>query len=75
MNDFIIKAAAMALASTPEMNAYWDSKTEAPTSNSNVDISLAVATEKGLITPVIREASRKSVKSIAETSQVATYHI
>ncbi|GAV77803.1 2-oxoacid_dh domain-containing protein/Biotin_lipoyl domain-containing protein/E3_binding domain-containing protein [Cephalotus follicularis] len=65
VNDIVIKAVAIALKNVPEANAFWDvGKGEAILCDS-VDISIAVATEKGLMTPIIRNADQKSIQSIS----------
>ncbi|MCC5901887.1 MAG: pyruvate dehydrogenase complex dihydrolipoamide acetyltransferase [Halomonas sp.] len=62
VNDFIVFAAARALRRVPEVNASW---TEAEVIRYlDVDISVAVATESGLITPVVREVDRKGLAEI-----------
>jgi len=63
VNDCVIKAAAMALKEVPAANAYW-SDAEGIMDNSAVDISMAVSTDKGLITPIIRGADQKSLVEI-----------
>ncbi len=63
LNDFVIKAAALALGDVPAINAsfsessirYFD----------DVHVSVAVALDDGLVTPVIEHADRKSVAQIA----------
>jgi pyruvate dehydrogenase E2 component (dihydrolipoamide acetyltransferase) len=63
INDFLIRAAALALRTVPEANASW---TDGVTRHyKRVDIAIAVATETGLITPVIRDAGRKGIGEIA----------
>lgn len=62
VNDMIIKAVALASAQVPEMNACWAET--AIHQYHHVDISVAVATEKGLLTPVIRQAENKSLSTI-----------
>ncbi|MDA1309093.1 MAG: pyruvate dehydrogenase complex dihydrolipoamide acetyltransferase [Proteobacteria bacterium] len=63
VNDLVIKAAAIALKQVPAANASW---TEAETRiYHSVDISVAVAIEGGLITPVIRGAQNKGLAEIA----------
>lgn len=52
VNDFIIKAAAVTLKQMPNVNASWDG--EGPKQLPFIDISVAVATDKGLITPIIK---------------------
>jgi pyruvate dehydrogenase E2 component (dihydrolipoamide acetyltransferase) len=63
INDFLIKALAVALARHPEVNAEWSDK--AITKHHRVHIGVAVAIEDGLITPVVRDADRKGVGEIA----------
>ena len=56
VNDLIVRAAALALQDVPEMNVMWteDAVLTPPT----VDVAVAVASEKGLITPVMRDVPR-----------------
>jgi pyruvate dehydrogenase E2 component (dihydrolipoamide acetyltransferase) len=63
VNDFIIKASALALAEVPTANASWAD--EAIRRYDNVDISVAVATPNGLITPVVRQADGKTLTAIS----------
>ena len=63
LNDFIIKAWAAALQRIPAANAIWAGDRILRFRNS--DIGIAVALEGGLITPVIRNADRKSVTTIS----------
>lgn len=71
VNDMIIKAVAMASAQVPQMNACWAET--AIHQYRHVDISVAVATEKGLLTPVIRKAETKSLSTIhREVVELAT---
>ena len=62
INDFIIKAVAMALARHPEVNASWTDN--AIVRHHRVHIGVAVAVEDGLITPIVRDADRKRVRDI-----------
>lgn len=65
VNDIVIKAVAIALKNVPEANAFWnDVKGEIMLCDS-VDISIAVATEKGLMTPIVRNADQKSISAIS----------
>jgi pyruvate dehydrogenase E2 component (dihydrolipoamide acetyltransferase) len=63
VNDLVIKAAAIALKQVPAANASW-TESEIRVYRS-VDISVAVAIEGGLITPVIRGAQNKGLAEIA----------
>jgi pyruvate dehydrogenase E2 component (dihydrolipoamide acetyltransferase) len=63
LNDFIIRAIALALRHHPNINASWGD--DAITQHGEVHIGVAVATPEGLITPVIRNADSKSVIDIA----------
>jgi pyruvate dehydrogenase E2 component (dihydrolipoamide acetyltransferase) len=64
VNDFIIKAAAVALADVPAANASWAEETIRR--YNTVDISVAVSTPNGLITPVVRQAAGKPLETISE---------
>ena len=63
VNDLVIKAAALALRDKPEANASWYD--DAIVQYSNVDVSVAVATEGGLITPIIKNADQKTLAQIS----------
>jgi len=63
VNDFIIKASALALRKIPAANASWYD--DAIAQYNNVDISVAVATPGGLITPIVKNADQKSVIAIS----------
>ena len=70
VNDFVIKAAAMALKAVPEANASYTP--EGLAMHHNADVSMAVAIDNGLITPIIRKAELKSLSQIAvETKDLA----
>jgi pyruvate dehydrogenase E2 component (dihydrolipoamide acetyltransferase) len=62
-NDLVVKAAADALSRHPEVNAAWGA--DAIVRRGSVDVGVAVALEDGLVTPVVRDADRKSVAEIA----------
>jgi pyruvate dehydrogenase E2 component (dihydrolipoamide acetyltransferase) len=62
-NDLIVKASAIALRRVPECNAQFTP--EAILVHRRVDISVAVAVAEGLVTPVVRDADKKSVIAIA----------
>ena len=62
-NDIIIKSVASALKLVPEMNSTWND--DSILRYSLVDIGVAVATDNGLFTPVIRSACKKSISKIS----------
>ena len=64
VNDFIIKANAMALKAYPAANVSWTN--EATLQYKNADISVAVATPNGLITPIIKAAETKGLREISD---------
>jgi pyruvate dehydrogenase E2 component (dihydrolipoamide acetyltransferase) len=63
VNDMVIKAVACALRDKPEANASWYD--DAIIQYNNVDVSVAVATDGGLITPIVRNADQKSLAQIS----------
>jgi pyruvate dehydrogenase E2 component (dihydrolipoamide acetyltransferase) len=63
INDFIIKAAALALQDVPKVNASWTD--EAVLQYKDIDISIAVATDNGLITPILRQVDSKGLEVIS----------
>ena len=63
VNDFVIRACALALREVPQANATWDDG--AVRQYNVVDIAVAVALDEGLITPVIRNADRKGLAQIS----------
>ncbi|MGV9009782.1 pyruvate dehydrogenase complex dihydrolipoamide acetyltransferase [Brevundimonas sp.] len=67
VNDFVIKAAAMALKAVPEANASYSP--EGIAMHHNADVAMAVAIAGGLITPIIRKAETKSLSQIATESK------
>jgi pyruvate dehydrogenase E2 component (dihydrolipoamide acetyltransferase) len=70
VNDFIVRAAALALADVPAANVSWGE--ESMTQHETVDIAIAVATEGGLITPILRDADRKGLAALSvETRELA----
>ena len=63
VNDFVIKASALALRDVPAANSSWTE--EAIHQYHDVDISVAVATDGGLITPIVRIADSKGLATIS----------
>jgi pyruvate dehydrogenase E2 component (dihydrolipoamide acetyltransferase) len=71
VNDFVIKAAALALRKVPEANASWSE--DAILRWGEIDISVAVSLDEGLITPIIKSADKKGLAQIsAEMRDLAT---
>jgi pyruvate dehydrogenase E2 component (dihydrolipoamide acetyltransferase) len=66
-NDIIIKAVALALRQHPACNAWWQD--DHIRYWNEIHVSMAVAIEDGLITPVIRHADQKSLREIAAESR------
>ena len=67
VNDFVIRAAALALRQVPAANASWSD--EAILLWDTVDIAVAVALEDGLITPIVKNADRKGLAAIANQTK------
>jgi len=67
INDCVVRAGAMAIAEIPEINVAWAD--EGLISNSSVDVAVAVAALSGLVTPVVREADRVSLREIARRTR------
>jgi pyruvate dehydrogenase E2 component (dihydrolipoamide acetyltransferase) len=71
VNDFVTRAVALALRVYPNANCSWTD--EAIRYYQTVDVSIAVATPNGLITPVIKNADQKGLAAISnEVRQLAT---
>jgi pyruvate dehydrogenase E2 component (dihydrolipoamide acetyltransferase) len=70
VNDFVVRAVALALRAYPAANASWTE--DAIRFYQTVDVSIAVATPNGLITPVIKNADQKGLAAISnEVRQLA----
>ena len=63
VNDFVVRAVALALRKVPAANATWTD--EAVRLYTNIDVSVAVATPNGLITPIVRNADAKGLAGIS----------
>jgi pyruvate dehydrogenase E2 component (dihydrolipoamide acetyltransferase) len=71
VNDFIIKACALALQSVPDANSVWAGDRTLKLKAS--DVAVAVAIEGGLFTPVLKDAEKKSLSALsAEMKDLAT---
>ena len=67
VNDFVVMAVGAAFRDVPEANVTWSD--EGLVQHGCVDISIAVATEGGLVTPVLRGVDGKRLSDIARESQ------
>ena len=67
VNDFIVKACASALMKVPAINVQFDG--EQLSYFSNADISVAVAIDDGLITPIVTDANHKGLVEISNTTR------
>lgn len=63
VNDFVVRGVALALRKVPAANAAWGE--EAIRRYTDIDVSVAVATPNGLITPVVHHADRKGLAEIS----------
>ena len=68
VNDMIIKAASASLLKVPQANASWES--ENTKYYNTTDISVAVAIEGGLITPIIKDVQLKGLKDISDDMKI-----
>ncbi|TWB79845.1 pyruvate dehydrogenase E2 component (dihydrolipoamide acetyltransferase) [Nitrospirillum amazonense] len=70
VNDFVVKAVAVALRKVPEANVSWHE--DGILQYEGVDVSVAVATDGGLITPIVKNADQKGLATIsAEVKSLA----
>ncbi len=63
LNDLVIRAVALSLRDKPTCNVSWYD--DAIIQYNNIDISVAVATDSGLITPIVRNADQKTLPQIS----------
>jgi pyruvate dehydrogenase E2 component (dihydrolipoamide acetyltransferase) len=70
VNDLVLKAAARAHTLVPAMNVIWTD--DAIRRFDAVDIAVAVASDRGLVTPVVRDVARRSITALsAEVAELA----
>ena len=70
VNDFVTRAVALAMRAYPDANCSWTE--EAIRYYQTVDVSIAVSTPNGLLTPVIKNADQKGLAAISnEVKQLA----
>jgi pyruvate dehydrogenase E2 component (dihydrolipoamide acetyltransferase) len=63
INDFVMKACALALRTFPKLNSWWTA--DGIELHQRVDLAMAVALDDGLITPVIRNAAERTLSAIS----------
>ncbi len=63
VNDLIIKAAGVTLRDYPDVNASWSD--DGMVMHGGIDVSVAVATDRGLITPIVKDADMKGLAQIS----------
>ncbi|MEU0156233.1 dihydrolipoamide acetyltransferase family protein [Micromonospora fulviviridis] len=63
VNDFVLKAVAVAHARVPEANVTWTD--EAMRQYDSVDVAVAIASDRGLVTPVLRAVENMSLRGIS----------
>ncbi len=66
VNDLVVLAAARAHAQVPAMNVTW--LPDAVRQYAGVDVAVAVSTDRGLVTPVLRGLDRMSISAVAAAS-------
>ena len=66
VNDLVVLAAARAHAQVPAMNVIW--MADAVRQYAGVDVAVAVSTDRGLVTPVLRGLDRMSISAVAVAS-------
>lgn len=64
INDFVVRAAALALRQTPAANLSWTD--EGMLHYDSVDIAVAVSTPRGLVTPVVRDVDAKPIRLLSQ---------
>jgi pyruvate dehydrogenase E2 component (dihydrolipoamide acetyltransferase) len=67
VNDLVVKAVARAHTIVPRMNVIW--MPDAVRRFSTVDVAVAVATQQGLVTPVVRAVDRVSLSTLATATK------
>lgn len=63
VNDFIVKASALSMHKVPAVNSSWND--QFIRKFHNVDINVAVNTEQGLFTPIVKDADKRGLSDIA----------
>lgn len=66
VNDVIIRCVSLALRDVPEVNGTYDPKTDSVKLQDSIDVSIAVATPGGLITPIVPQTDKLGLSEITE---------
>lgn len=69
LNDLFIKAVAKTSRLVPESRSFWDPENNRIRVSDSVDISFAVDTGSGLITPIVKGADKKSLSAVNKTTK------
>jgi len=64
VNDFVVRASALALRDVRGANVSWDTKTNTTIQSPSVDVCVAVATPTGLITPIVTNTDTRGLSDI-----------
>lgn len=67
LNDLVVRAVALAHRRVPEMNVTW--MPDAVRHHTSVDVAIAVTTDRGLVTPVLRGVESTPIGALAEESR------
>jgi pyruvate dehydrogenase E2 component (dihydrolipoamide acetyltransferase) len=67
LNDLVVKAVAAAHQRVPEMNVIWTP--DAVRTFTTVDVAVAVATDRGLVTPVLRDVTAQTITQVAASTR------
>lgn len=67
VNDLVVRAVARAHEAVPELNVTWAD--DAVVRHERVDVGIAVATDRGLVTPVVTDVTGRSVLDLARTTK------
>lgn len=67
VNDFVIRCCALALRDIPQVNATFDTTSNAIRMQQTIDVSVAVATPTGLITPIVFNTDKLGLSEITDT--------
>lgn len=66
INDILMKAIAKAVSEVPDVNSYWLPNENCIRQFHNVDISVAVSTPNGLLTPIVKNVEQKGLLKISQ---------